>query len=855
MIPHGKTTAPTVPPDVVSRPGLFAGFDAPDAPAVGLVSAPAGYGKTVSLAVRAAGHSGTAWVSLDRHDDADLFWSAILAALVRARPGPGGLPDDLAPPRGPDDRHFLRCFRDAIDTWPAPVVLVLDDVQELDDPAALDAMRTLVRHRPRGLRLLLAGRFDPPLSLSRLRVRGELWELRADRLAFSPCETDVLVRRAGLALSPSQREVLQQRTGGWAAGLRLAVQAMRTAPDLDGFLADFSGDDRSVADYLVGEVIDTLPAATREFLTLVSVSDPVPADLAADLTGRTDAAALLDRIHRDSSLVTELARGEEEYRVLELLRTHLDAELHRRRPGLAVELHRRAARWWADRERPVEALEHAGRAADDDLLAELMGRFAVRLALTGDHQLLRRTFGSAWGIAALHRRDPVVVLCARLVEEEGDPETLRDAIAVWSATGPTDAAAVTVLHALLCVLDDLAADDADGARAELEATLTLALRHGFAFAAMQSRVLLAVAAAMQGEYGTMTALSEEVLGEEVLGEEVLGEEVLGEEAPSADVPTPGSVQRWEPSTWLTLGRTLEAYAELARAEPEAAHTAATKALEHAGDALPPSLRHALRVVHGAARADSGRPADGLEEMREARLELDGHPVLPVQAAAAALLEHRAALRLGLPATAVEAVGAFADTVDAPAELALMSAWTELHRHHDDAVRARLEPIVSGAVVPLLPETVVETHLVQVVLAARAGDADGARRSVDAALGAAELLELLRPFAQADGEAGELLVAHEAEGFAERAQAAYRRSAGPGTAALTERELAVLALLPSLMPFVEIGAALSVSRTTVKTHVQVIYAKLGVQSRRAAVQTARGRGLLPDADDAFPSGMR
>ncbi len=820
-IPRGKTTAPAVPSDMVARPGLFDGFDGPGAPGVGLVSAPAGYGKTLSLAARAAGDPATAWVALDRHDDAHLLWSAILVALVRGRADPSGLLRDLEPPRGSDDLNFLLRFREAVDALPAPVVLILDDVHQVDDPAAVDELRSLVRYRPQGLRLLLASRFDPPLPLPRLRVQDELWELRADRLAFSRSETDVLVRRAGLSLTSAQTSALQQRTGGWAAGLRLAVQAMRTAPDPDGFLTAFSGDDRSVADYLVGEVIDTLPAPTREFLTLVSIGDPVPAGMAVELTGRADSLDLLDLIHRDSSLVTELEGGEGEYRVLELLRTYLDAELHRRRPALAADLHGRAARWWAARDRPVAALEHADRSGDDRLLAELVDRFAVRLALTGEHQSLRRVLASRWGITALSRRHPAVTLSAALIDDGVDVDSLRDAIATWGASGPGDAAALAVLGALRGGLDDLDADDAAGARVELDAALTLALRQGFEFVAMQCRVLLAVAAAMQGRYRTMTALSGEVLG--------------------VGASTPRVALRWERSTWTTVGRALEAYAELARAEPEAASVVATEALEGAGDALPRSLHHALRVVHGAARADAGKLGDGLQEMRQARLDLDGHRVLPEQEAAAALIEYRAALRLGLP-TAADDVP---EPAEAPAEVALMSAWSELYRGRADAARDHLEPISAGRSVPLLPVTTVEALLLQAVLAARAGDTTEAHGYLEAALATAEPLDLLRPFAQAEEEVMELLVAHREDGFAARALAAYRRRAAPGTeATLTERELAVLALLPSLMSFVEIAAALSVSRSTVKTHVQVIYSKLGVQSRRAAVQSARETGLLP-----------
>ena len=393
-IPRGKVTPPEVPVDVVARPALAARVDAPG-PAVGLVVAPAGFGKTLLLAEHAARDPGTSWVTVDRNDDAPRLWSAILAALVScpALPPGSGL-RDLRPPSGAGGLAFLSRFRDGLGGAAAPLTLVLDDVHELDDPAALGELRTLLDHRPEGLRVLMASRLDPPIALSRLRERNELWELRADRLAFTLAEAEVLAARTGLALTADQIGELHRRTGGWAAGLRLAVQAMRGGADPPTFLAEFSGEDRAVADYLVGEVLATLPAELLEFLTLGSVGNPLPAELAVLLTGRADAAEFLDRIEHETSLVTGLVTdpgaGAREYRVHELLRTYLAADLHRHRPGLAAELHGRAARWWADQDQPAAALENATHAGDEDLLAGLTDRYAFRLALAGEHAPLRR---------------------------------------------------------------------------------------------------------------------------------------------------------------------------------------------------------------------------------------------------------------------------------------------------------------------------------------------------------------------------------------------------------------------------------------------------------------------------------
>ena len=827
MIPRGKTTVPGVPPDVVARPELFAGFDAPGAPGVGLVCAPAGYGKTLALAGWAAGHAPTAWVSLDRHDDAHLLWSAILAALVRDA-GAGGEVRDLAPPRGADDRDFLARFCDALDVPGPPITLVLDDVHEVGDAAAMGELRSLVLYRPRGLRLLLSSRFDPPLSLPRLRLEGRLWDLRADRLAFSPAETAVLTERAGLTLSADETRRLQRRTGGWAAGLRLAVQAMRNAESPEGFLAAFSGDDRSVADYLVGEVLETLPAPTREFLTVASITDPLPGALAVELTEREDAVEVLERLERETSLVEELAGDQHEYRILELLRTYLDAELHRRRPVVAAALHGRAARWWATRDVPVAALGHAGRGDDPALLAELLDRFALRLALTGNHAPLRRALTSTPGDGPPGGapRTAATALGAALVLDVEDLRALGTAVADVLTAGPPDAPVLAVLEALGRGLGELLTADLGGARDVLEEALAIADRHGFDFAAVQCRTLLAYVAAVQGDHVATRTLSGEALGED------------------AAAPAPRSP--WEPSAWVTLAHVLHAYAALQQADPETARSSTEAALSRPDETVPPTLQFALRVLGGAARADAGEPADGLAEIRRARTELAGHPLPARLEAIAALLERRVALRLGHPAGATDGASGLGARDDASAEVTLLAAWAELDRDRAAAASARVAGIVAGTQVPLLPHVVVEAQLVQATVDARAGDVAAARRCLRAALAIAGPLDLVRPFVQAGEEVGELLAEHPEgdESFAARVRAAHRTAGEPlANARLTDRELAVLELLPSLMSSDDIAAALSVSRSTVKTHVQTIYTKLGVQSRRSAVQTARARGLL------------
>ena len=668
------------------------------------------------------------------------------------------------------------------------------------------------------------------------RDRDGLWELRADRLSFSPTETRQLLGRTGLALSDEQSDELHRRTGGWAAGLRLAIQAMRGGADPAAFLAAFSGVDRSVADYLVGEVLETLDHDVLEFLTVASVGDPLPAELAAELTGRVDAAEFLARVERETSLVTGFVTdppgGPHLYRVLELLRTHLAADLHRRRPALAAELHGRAARWWADRDRPTAALEHAARADDEDLTADLMDRFALRLALEGEHAPLRALPGGATSGDRMSRSAMVGTALARV---GGDVAALHDAIRALPEARRSDGPAVRALRALGRGVDGLlAGGDADVAVGELEEAVELARARGYDFVAVQARVVLAAVAATRGDFRTVVTRADEAV-------------------------SAAAERSWEPSVWSTLGRTLRAYAALYRAEPDRALAEASEALARGAGRNDPRLRHALRIVRGAARSDEGDRAAGVAEMRQARIDLAGVPVVAEQAAAAALFENRTALRLGDSVGAARAARELADRVDAPGEVALMAAWAELGSGRLEAAGHRLRPVLQGRAAAVMPHTLVEAHLVAATLAVHAGDRPAARQALRAALTDAEALELLRPFALGGPEVGALLAEHSprtgtSAEFAALARDAYRKIADPAASpVLSEREIAVLGLLPSLMSTDEIAAALSVSVSTVKTHVRMIYTKLAVGNRRAAVERARDRGLLREYADAARPG--
>jgi LuxR family transcriptional regulator, maltose regulon positive regulatory protein len=361
---------------VVRRPRLAKRLAHGASSKLTLVSAPPGFGKSTLVAEWIAARRATepaAWLSLDPNDnDPTGFWRYVVAALRTAMPETAG--DAVAVLESPEPQveRALRSLLNDLAALRQDVVLVLDDFHVVERPEIHDALAYLLDRLPPRAHLVITTRADPPLPLARLRARGELVEIRAADLRFMPDEAGAYLNGTmGLDLTGGDIAALEARTEGWIAALQLAALSMQGRADPASFIASFAGDDRYVVDYLADEVLARQPDDVRTFLLQTSILDRMTGPLCDAVTGRSDSRAILERLERGNLFLVRLDDQRRWYRYHHLFADVLRARLVDEQPD-APRLHRKASDWFEQNGERSEAIRHALAGGAFERAAELV---------------------------------------------------------------------------------------------------------------------------------------------------------------------------------------------------------------------------------------------------------------------------------------------------------------------------------------------------------------------------------------------------------------------------------------------------------------------------------------------------
>jgi len=848
-------------------------------PGVALLSAPAGSGKSVLLRswIDAAGlRARTAWIAVERRErDAQRFWLTVVGQL-RSVAGVDGPVQGFAPVPDFDGEELVGRLVADLEALDEPIVLVIDDLHELLSPDAQAQLELLLTRRPDTLHVVLATRHDPSLGLHRLRLAGELTELRAADFRFSADEARELLAASGVQLSDEAADPLVARTEGWAAGLRLATMSLAGHVDPARFVAEFAGSDRTVADYLLAEVLDVQPEAVKRLLLRTSILQRVCGALADTLTGATGSERTLLALEDANAFVVALDPERSWFRYHSLFADLLLLELRRSEPDSVPDLHRQAAQWYAEHGLVIDAIKHAQAAKDWQFAGELIGQHGFSLMLDGSFATLRA-----------------------LLEPFPPGELTNPELAALLAYGEVIRPSLDTAASYIAIAERRAGDVPPERQRVFNATLAAA------------RMTLA---RWRGDYGALVSEVQPLL--EPVGGETVAEVAAARDVRAVTLMTLGIVELWS-GAGVDAERHLSEAVELARRSDRRyvemgclAHLAvavgrrslsaqrevadqALQIMEEFGWMSEPVAPVVLAAV-GAGYAWQGRfqEAQPWLDRAEKALRPDAEPAkalvvryaqgiqrLGLGQLASAAVEFVEAQRLqSMVVTpdplAIQSRGLHAQTLvrlgDIEAARAAVATASGAEREHAEtraAVAAihlaerdprsaidELAPVLAGAASIVADFSVVTALLLDARARDMLGESSVAEEDIERALDLAEPDGLILPFLIVP--AAELLQQHPRHRTAHAALLADVLDVLSGAPLpmqsgelprqlepLTETELRVLRYLPSNLSAPEIANEMFLSTSTVKTHMRHIYDKLDAHRRTEAVERARQTGLL------------
>jgi LuxR family transcriptional regulator, maltose regulon positive regulatory protein len=863
---------------LIDRGDLLAVLDRATARKVTVISAPAGSGKT-SLLRAWAGRPGQrhrlALLQVQRNQqDAQQFWLALLDAVREASAPAGRAEPPAATPDFNAPAMVDRVLSELADTR-SGITLVIDDLHELNSPEALAQLTRLLANLPPQVHALLTTRHDLRLRLHRLRLAGELAEIRAADLRFSERETGELLDASGIALSDAGVALLHQRTEGWAAGLRLAAISLANHPDPERFVAEFSGSDRTVAEYLIAEMLERQPADVQDLLLRTSLLDRVNGELADLLTGRPGSERILLDLADANAFVVPLDAGRTWFRYHHLFGDLLRLELRRTLPGEVPALHRRAAGWFIRQGEVVEAVRHTQAAGDWPEAARLLADHSFSLALDGQMQTMQALV-RAFPPGEDHPELAVVRAGGDLVQGRLDEAAAHLAVAErYAETAPADRqrrlrVAIASLKVSLARRRGHLAGVIEQVRF-LASPLTGQSDEDIALGSdLRAVALMNLGTAEAWTLGLPDA--ERHLREGA----VLAREIGRPYLEVGCLAQLGFASKIHPFA-TTQARCREAIALADRygwgAEPVIAPALITLAgalvwtgefdegerwLRRTERALQtdtgPDIRLLLHQTAGILDAGRGRRQEALKEFDAA--EHLGSQLAESHALASQVTGWMVATqaRLGMTGEARAALAALDDERGGSGEIRNARAVICLAEGDPAGALGAVRDVLDGTAPVIGYVTVVEADLLAGLAHRELGDQRAANQAVEHALALAESDRLVLPFAMTGSR--ELLEALPRHETAHAALLAYILDVLQGSSPAAENqpppldveelspgELKVLRYLPTNLSRPEIAGELSVSVNTVSTHVRSIYAKLQVRDRSSAVQRARELRLL------------
>ena len=830
-----------------------------------IVRAPAGFGKTTLVgqwaAIRREAGELIAWVTVDRFDnDLYAFWSLVIAAVDDAAAAGVTPLSSLISPREATEPGFLDAFTRAVGALGQPVSLVIDDFHEIHDTETLQSLELLARNVRMPFRLVLVSRSRPAIAIERLGLEDGYELLDPDSMRFGRIEAAELLRLHGVELDAEQLDAVLGQTEGWAAGLRFVAtatdsqrsgvgQPIPTTIPIDAYLAE--------------EIFERHDADTQSFLLSTAICDHVTADLARTLSDHDDAAAVLDHLLYDNTLIVRLDTDVPTYRFHALLRDFLRSQLRATDPDRWRRLHGIASDWLEAHGESLQALDHAVTSDDDDRIEHLMTTHSFEFLAHGEGPKLR-TLIEAMSTRAL-RRPLTALTAASAFLEVGDattadalvgsfdrPDAPTDALLTLEATVGLHRARIggdidDALRRSLATMTGRSSSpylelqtlfhqgvammylgQVDRAAGPLRGALALAVSLREPYVTVQCLTYLSVLAGVRGDFDTLIEYSEHAL------------EI-------------GELHGWDHTSVCAFAHVCLGGAMFYRVDGERAEAHLRTAIESLTHRSDPTLMASAEAVLALVTFESATDQLAtLLRLRSVWERFDDEVVTPGLLAYTAPYELRMCVTLGLVSWIDDVIDRVERRLGDCGELWLLRSIRSLRRDRPEEANDSIDRVLIAPHSCIEQANVIEAWLVEAELADLSGESARCQTALRHALTVAQVQRVYRPFLEVPTSLRktihQFIAGEDAPGGAQHLMRLLADDAS-AIKSITDRELEVLRELHVSREVVvertieETAAVLFISPNTAKSHLRSIYRKLGVNNREDAISEARRRGLM------------